>query len=75
MRYDDVNHNPSSSSSSSPETSRFSSPALAMSWARSCSSLSEMAFGFIFTTRDPPKSSIAFWIDSIAFSNRSTAAN
>lgn len=75
MRYNDAHHNPSSSSSSSPETSAFSCPALAMSWARSCSSLSEIALGFILTTRDPPKSSIAPWIDSIAFSSRSTAAN
>lgn len=70
-----ANHKPSSSSSSSPETSAFSCPALAMSCARSCSSLSEMALGLILMTRDPPKSSIALWIDSIAFSNRSTAAN
>lgn len=34
-----------SSSSSSPETSAFSWPAFAMSWARSCSSVSETALG------------------------------
>lgn len=35
-----------SSSSSSPDTSAFSCPALAMSCARSCSSVSETAFGW-----------------------------
>ena len=35
-----------SSSSSSPDTSAFSAPAFAMSCARSCSSVSETAFGY-----------------------------
>ncbi len=35
-----------SSSSSSPDTSAFSWPAFAMSWARSCSSVSETALGW-----------------------------
>ena len=36
-----------SSSSSSPDTSAFSCPALAMSCARSCSSVSETALGCV----------------------------
>jgi hypothetical protein len=35
-----------SSSSSSPDTSAFSCPTFAMSWARSCSSVSETALGW-----------------------------
>lgn len=79
-----------SSSSSSPETSAFSCSALRMICSRSCSSVSETAFGyttvskgacnlqrlrtFILTTSDPPCSSIVLWMASIARSKRSTAA-
>ena len=45
MAYFGYRDHHSSSSSSSPETSAFSCPALAMSWARSCSSVSETALG------------------------------